>query len=116
MENFYTDNYNRVWGNKAIGISVVITSTNNEVTIISATNEYVISIPSGVYHSQYVTGTSELIDAIKKEITTNSYPIEVFLGGNHKDIKYNSIVFRLADGSKIQDITGSFFDNFFNSI
>ncbi|WP_342423191.1 hypothetical protein [Paenibacillus sp. FSL E2-0178] len=116
MENFYTDNYKRVWGNKAIGDTTVVTTSNNEITVLSGSHEYTFSIPVGTYASSYARGESELVDAIKTVIQTNSYPIEVFLGGNHKDIKYNSLVFRLSDDSEIEEIRGSFYNAFFNSI
>ncbi|OMD71235.1 hypothetical protein [Paenibacillus odorifer] len=116
MDNFYTDNYGRVWGNKAIADEVIITTSNNEITISSGNHEYTFNVPTGVYKSMYVTGTSELIEAIKTVIQNNSYPIEVFFGGNHKDVKYNSIVFRLSSGEEIQDITGTFYDHFFDAV
>ncbi|ASA22782.1 hypothetical protein [Paenibacillus donghaensis] len=116
MENFYTDNYGRVWGNKAIGNVSVVTTSNNEITISSGSHDYSFTIPTGTYASMYATGMSELVDTIKTVVQAQSYPIEVFLGGNHKDVKYNSIVFRLTDGAEIDNITGTFFDAFFDSI
>ncbi|QWU14463.1 hypothetical protein SAMN04487895_101773 [Paenibacillus sophorae] len=116
MEGFYTDAYGRVWGNKTVDETVVITSSNNEITISSAEDTYTFSVPTGIYKSMYVTSSSELVDAIHTTIQSNSYPIDVFLGGLHNDVKYNSIVFRLSDGTEITSISGTFFDNFFNSI
>jgi hypothetical protein len=112
MEGFYTDIYNRVWGNKAIDETVVITSSNNEITIFSAENSYALNVPVGTYKTSYVTGSSELVDIIRTAIQTSLYPIEVFLGGLHKDVKYNSIVFKLSDGAEIINISGTFFENF----
>ncbi|MEK4006320.1 hypothetical protein [Paenibacillus sp. FSL H3-0333] len=113
MENFYTDTYGRVWGNKAIGDTSVVTTSNNEITISSGVHDYTFNVPAGTYSSMYVTGTSELVDAIKTVIQTNSYPIEAHLGGNHKDVKFNSLVFNLTDGTAIDSISGSFFEEFF---
>ncbi|QSF43561.1 hypothetical protein [Paenibacillus tianjinensis] len=116
MENFYTDNYGRVWGNKAIGDVSVITTANNEITISSGSHDYTFTIPEGTYNSMFVTGVSELVAAIKQTIQNNSFPIEVHFGGNHKDVKYNSLVFNLSDNSVIENISGTFFDTFFDSV
>lgn len=116
LEDFYIDTYNRVWGNKDIGGAVEITSTNNTLNIESSNSIYTVTIPPGTYHTEYTLNKSELIEAIADEFEYNQFPVHVYLGGNHKDAKYNSIVFRLSDGSEIQDINGSFFDEFFNSI
>lgn len=116
MDNFYTDQYERVWGNKEITGEVEVTSSNNVLNIESSSHVYTITVPTGVYVTAYTLNKSELIDAIKQEIQSNSYPVDVYLGGNHKDIKYNCIVFRLSDGSEIQDINGTFFDEFLDSI
>lgn len=116
LEDFYIDTYKRVWGNKDIGGTVEITSSNNTLNIESSSNIYTITIPPATYHTEYTLNKSKLIEAIAEEFEYNQFPIHVYLGGNHKDVKYNSIVFHLSDGSEIQDISGSFFDEFFNSI
>lgn len=116
LEDFYVDTYNRVWGNKDIGGTVEVTSSNNTLNIESSSNIYTVTIPPGIYETEYTLNKSELIEVIANELEYNQFPIDVYLGGNHKDVKYNCIVFRLSDGSEIQDINGTFFDEFFNSI
>jgi hypothetical protein len=113
LENFYTDQYGRVWGNKAISDTTIVTASNNEITISSGVHNHTFNVPVGTYSSMYVTSTSELVVAIKSTLQSNSYPIEVHFGGNHKDTKFNSLVFNMTDGSTIDNISGSFFDAFF---
>ncbi|WP_019639005.1 hypothetical protein [Paenibacillus fonticola] len=116
QDYFYVDPYNRVWGNKDIGGDMTVTSSNNTLNIESSSNIYTVTIPPGTYHTEYTLNKSELVEAIAEEFEHNQLPVEVYLGGNHKDVKYNSIVFRLSDGSEIQDINGTFFEAFFDSI
>lgn len=113
MNGFYKDSYKRVWGNKSINGEVVITTANNVLSVESADGIYEITLAPGTYRTEYTTNKSELIAEIQNKITISSFPIEVFLGGNHQDQKFNVVVLRLNNDKDIEDITGSFFEEYF---
>lgn len=113
MDNLYTDSYQRVWGNKPINGEVeIITGVNDKLVINSDGNSYEVTLPPNMYTTEYTTNTSELIDELKKQISDNLLPINVFLGGYHMDQKYNVVVVQMQNSKPISDMTGSFFDNF----
>lgn len=113
MDGFYTDNYKRVWGNKSINGDVVITDTNNTLTVKTDDSTYDIALRPGTYKTEYTTNYSELIDEIKNKIAASSFPIDVFLGGYHKDQKYNAVVVRMTNDKDIIGLSGTFFDAYF---
>lgn len=113
MEGFYTDNYKRVWGNRAINGDIVITDQNNLFTVETDDSTYDITISPGTYFTEYTKNYSELIDEFKSKVTLSSFPVEVSLGGYHMDQKYNTVVVKMTNGKDILNLTGSFFDQVF---
>lgn len=115
MEGFYTDVYKRVWGNKPINGEIEITDLNNVLTIETDDGIYDITLSPGIYKTEYTTNYSELIEEIKDKINLSSFPIEAFLGGYHKDQKYNVVVVQMTNNKEILNISGTFFDEFFSA-
>lgn len=113
MDEFFTDNYKRVWGNKTINGEIEITDQNNILTIETDDSTYDIAISPGAYATEYTRNYSGLIDEIKNKITLSSFPIEAFLGGYHKDQKYNVVVVRMTNGKDIINISGTFTNEYF---
>ena len=113
MEGYYTDSYKRVWGNRNIGGNAIVNPENNEINIQIEEDHYLFHIPNGSYRTEYTTSFSELVDTIKNQISIDGYPLEVYLGGNHQDEKFNVLVFRSPENKSITTIGGSFFNDFF---
>ncbi|MGZ7444954.1 hypothetical protein [Paenibacillus sp. TH7-28] len=113
MEGFYIDSYKRVWGNKTINGEKAITDSNNVLTIEANDSTYDITLSPGSYKTEFTANDSELVDEIKNKVTLSGFPIEVLLGGYHKDEKYNVVVVRMTNGKDIINISGTFFDEYF---
>jgi hypothetical protein len=72
----------KLWTDKSISGAITITTgTNDTLTFDISGTSYSVTIPSNTYNSSHFTNTSELVEAIKAEITLQSIPIEVKVGG-----------------------------------
>ena len=116
MQGYYTDDYKRVWGQKSInGDITIVTDQNDKLNIETDVSSYEIQLKPKTYKTEYTTNYSELIREIKERLASQSHPIEVSLGGFHKDQKYNVVVLRMTNDKDIKNISGSFFDSYFKS-
>lgn len=116
MDDFYIDNYKRVWGNAHIDGDVTIHAANKTLTIQDENiQSYTISLTEGFYHTEYTKNSSELIEELNKQFRNNSLPIEALLGGYHKDEKYNTVVLRMTNERNITEISGSFCSQFLSA-
>ncbi|MGM1044903.1 MAG: hypothetical protein ACQEXX_02015 [Bacillota bacterium] len=115
MENFYTDDYKRVWGNKKINGEIeIIAGQNDTLNIVSDGNSYTLTLPAKKYETEYTRSQSELVDELNNQISLSTLPFQALLGGYHKDQKYNVVVLRNINDQDITSITGTFFDHLFS--
>lgn len=114
MEGFYSDVYERIWGNFNIRGKITVNSSNNSLTISNSDNvSYSITIPEKEYNTDYVFSISEIVDVINQEFETSNIPVKALLGYIYQGDKLNSIVLEMTDGSSIASMSGTFFDAFF---
>lgn len=114
LNNFYVDDYKRVWGNASINGEIdIILGANDILNVFTDTESYTITLPPRKYTTEYTTNVSDLVEEINRQISLSPLPIEALLGGFHKDQKYNVVVLRMTNGKDIADLSGSFFDNYF---
>lgn len=89
----------KLWTNNSISGAITITSGSNDTLTFEINGTpYTITVPSNTYNSSHFTNTSELVNAIQTEITNQSIPIQVKVGGIYSpSSRYCVLVFEGAN-------------------